>query len=972
MPSHCCQGGGTRRWFISVLVPAVGMGAVVAPSGADNHGYILRDGRRVEMIRSTSELAVTFRDLADVPACAERLTAAGLGAVEDVGAARWSRIKILRTPDTSLKQRKQVKQDPAVVSVRPVFRFEGVDAPIMCSGTIVLRLRPDITNAERDAMFSDYKVRVVATMDGLDGVYLVEPTWDEADEVVRAEALATDWRTLWAQPNLIRETYRRQVGSGDEFFPLQWHLDNTGQDGGTVDADIDAPEAWVISEGGDIRFGIFDDAIDINHEDLRDNYTGIGHDASLQTNDPGANDPTPKNLGDRHGTAVLGLALARANAIGVRGVSFLSQFAATRGLSELLTDFQVAGVFTFARQDNVDVHINSWGRPGPNGVVIEDAIRNAFTDGRGGRGIVIVFASGNDGVENQEGFELSTLPWVIGVGASDNQDRRASFSNFGPNINVLAPGDGGFPALIATTDVSDEQGYVDDGFNVGGLNVFDDGTIVPDLDVAGNYTRFFAGTSAACPIAAGVCGLILATNQQLSATDVRLILEHTADKVDATAAQYNGITSRSDTHGYGRINALAAVEAAQASLTNGGVTWPEPPLNLRIEGAQLAWDQNGGTTEFLVVESDTAFTFVPVDGACYDCGQLGCTVPGAQDCALTPLPPGVTELFTGCVGESGAACATGNTHKVTVDIAPGAEKFFAVYARNAIGRYSFGAGFSTIGSDTGPPIDPGDGSPPPDTPGDEAPAITVSVVPLSGLSPLTVSFSGNAVSVNDIDDTQTLWEFDVGNPSEGTSNSRNTSHTYVAPVDATQEFVARLTMVDVFGNIGSASATITVDGGGNTGGATGNNDVSILVGVPGSPGSDVATGTSPFSVELRLDVSNINGTLQSVFWDLGDGTTAGAGIVPHTYVNDSDQTRVFPVTVQVSTLTSAGTPLQATASRSITVFPTPPAPPEGSTHQEGTGVPGGDMAVDLCAAGMLPPMLLATASLVWVRRRRRV
>ena len=90
-----------------------------------------------------------------------------------------------------------------------------------------------------------------------------------------------------------------------------WGLNNTGQTGGTTDADIDAPEAWAVTGGEGVLVGMYDDGCDVDHEDLRDNYSGIGHDATLQFNAEGADDPRPKEVGDRHGTAVMGLAAAR-------------------------------------------------------------------------------------------------------------------------------------------------------------------------------------------------------------------------------------------------------------------------------------------------------------------------------------------------------------------------------------------------------------------------------------------------------------------------------------------------------------------------------------------------------------------------------------------------------------------------------------------------------------------------------------
>ena len=518
-------GKNLRVFRIQVLIWAgalIAVGATAANAG--DPSYVMRNGKKVRLIKSDTELAVTFRDTEQVKGAARRLAAVGSGIVEDVPYAPHARTKILRVADTGKQRRARVRQDTSIESVRPVYRFEGSDIPVLSSGTIALKLEPGLNAEARAAMFRDYRVEQVEEVEGLHDVFLVRSADGEVeDEVWRAEALASDYRTQWAHPNLIRPRKPRQVGIQDPFYDQQWHLNNTGSMGGQAGADINAPEAWVLSEGADVLIGIFDDGIDVDHPDLRDGYINTGHDASLQSNDDGYHDPHPKQLGDAHGTAVLGLACAQANEIGVRGVAYLSRFTASRGLMELLTEAETAGVYTFARQENVGVHINSWGNPGgPNSPIVEDALITAFNEGRtigdDTYGMVILFASGNNGDEMPAGTDYSTVPQVIGVGASTIEDRLATYSNYGPNVNVLAPSGDDFLAAMVTTDVEDDAGYPEAGYNQGGFS--NDMEMRPELDPDGNYTKWFSGTSAACPVAAGVAALVVGRNQLLSATDV--------------------------------------------------------------------------------------------------------------------------------------------------------------------------------------------------------------------------------------------------------------------------------------------------------------------------------------------------------------------------------------------------------------------------------------------------------------------
>ena len=398
----------------------------------------------------------------------------------------------------------------------------------------------------------------------------------------------------------------------------------------------------------------------------------------------------------------------------------------------------------------------------------EDALETAFIEGRDldgeegdnpPRGMVVMFASGNGingfgpGIRLDAREDLSTLATVIGVGATNDQDQVAFYSNYGSEIDVLAPGGGDFTG-ITTTDNDDSAGYIDDGLNMGGVDEFGN----PELDSAGLYIQSFSGTSAACPIAAGTAAVILSVNPLLTATDVRLILEHTCDKVSRDEADYDPVTNRSVRYGYGRINAAQAVLAAREAVTNGGRTWPERVANVQIlaDQGRLTWVQNGDplefveeddqgdedggdttvlrtTNEFLVLQSDGLFEFIPEDGVCYDRDQIGC---GSTSPA--PLPANVEVLAVGCGltcgAETAGLCEAGAPQCVEF-LQPAGKKYLAIYARSLIGRYSFGVKVDTDGNITDPGLLPprsgaidggGGGGITPDV----GPKVTINVSPL--------------------------------------------------------------------------------------------------------------------------------------------------------------------------------------------------------------------------------------------------
>ena len=182
-----------------------------------------------------------------------------------------------------------------------------------------------------------------------------------------------------------------------------------------------------------------------------------------------------------------------------------------------------------------DVISNSWGGPPSNPVL--NAINRARSQGRGGRGAVVVVAAGNSG-----GAVMfpANLPDVLAVAASNQFDEAKTWNSsdnetfwascHGPQIDVAAPG-----VRNRTTDVTGALGYS-----------------------TSDYAPAFNGTSSSTPLVAGACALVLSKNPQLTEAQVRHLITVTADKVGQFAYQ-NG---RNDHMGHGRLNVLAAVNTA--------------------------------------------------------------------------------------------------------------------------------------------------------------------------------------------------------------------------------------------------------------------------------------------------------------------------------------------------------------------------------------------------------------------------
>ncbi|MCL2326873.1 MAG: S8 family serine peptidase [Bacteroidetes bacterium] len=352
----------------------------------------------------------------------------------------------------------------------------------------------------------------------------------------------------YAEPDLMVDDNVNCVN--DTFFSQQWGLQNTGQSGGTSGIDIKVCEAWQISTGSNVIVAVLDHGIDLTHPDLIDNIHPLSFDCD--------NGTSPQVVRGNHGTACAGIIGAvRNNTDGIAGVAPNCELMSiSSSLSGTPTDrMQRADGINWAWQNGADVISNSWGASVQH-QVIDDAIENAITQGRNGRGCVVIFASGNDNASTVS--YPASLPNVIAVGAIDRCGIRAGKkditgscdpwcstcqpgSTYGSDLDVVAPG-----SSVYTTDRQGSAGY----------NTTN-GT-------AGNYYNDFGGTSAACPFVAGVAALILSVNPCLTWEEVREIISSSCDKVSSARYCYATTAGRpygswNNQVGYGLVNAHKAI-----------------------------------------------------------------------------------------------------------------------------------------------------------------------------------------------------------------------------------------------------------------------------------------------------------------------------------------------------------------------------------------------------------------------------
>jgi subtilisin family serine protease len=391
---------------------------------------------------------------------------------------------------------------------------------------------------------------------------------------------------LVAEPNIIvaiQNFYTPQ----DPLFHKQWYLAHQGGDQLANNSHIFAEKAWDITKGNRaIIVAITDDAIDLNHPDLQ----GLGKIvAPLDLKDKDFA-PDPKEPGENHGTACAGVAIAEENGQGIVGVAPGCALMPIR-TTGYLDDESIEKIFNWAIEKQASVISCSWGASAiyfPLSLRQRAVISKAATQGRKGKGCVIVFAAGNanrpiNGTVNETGWPNDVVrgptrwlsgftvhPDVITVAASTSLNQKSFYSNWGNGISVCAPSNNAPPGLWMP-----ETGYTNTPpkitNTIPGLGIFTTDRIGTPGYEPGDFTGSFGGTSSATPVVAGVAALILSVNPDLKAQDVRRILQDTADKiVDPNPDPQLGNTlgnydqnGYSQWFGYGKVNAEKAVIMAQ-------------------------------------------------------------------------------------------------------------------------------------------------------------------------------------------------------------------------------------------------------------------------------------------------------------------------------------------------------------------------------------------------------------------------
>ena len=458
---------------------------------------------------------------------------------------------------------------------------------------ITVQFLPHLSLSQGIAIAEHYGLSERQPLSDIPNTFIYTVT-DQATEnpIKIANHLMAHAAVLTAEPNVVIETaalYRPR----DSLYGQQWHLTSTSGTNAKADAHISVERAWDITRGSrSVVIAVSDDGFDLAHPDLQ----GMGKIIAPQDLKSRDAVPLPTTTHENHGTACAGLAIGEENQSGIVGVAPGCSFMPIR-TTGFLDDESIEGIFQGAMTQGAAVISCSWSAAAiyfPLSLRQRNALTQAATRGRGGRGCVIVFSAGNanrpvSGTVDESNWPQNAVrgqtewlsgfavhPDVITVSACTSLNSKAAYSNWGKHVAVAAPSNNAPPNMGLPKLGTVETGPLIKSSLPGRGMVTSDRTGGAGYN-RDAYTNTFGGTSSSCPVAAGVAGLVLSANPTLTAREVKQILQQTADKIiDNTPDPQLGFrygtydnNGHSQWFGYGRVNAYKAVLEARRRLWSG-------------------------------------------------------------------------------------------------------------------------------------------------------------------------------------------------------------------------------------------------------------------------------------------------------------------------------------------------------------------------------------------------------------------
>ena len=499
-------------------------------------------------------------------------TAAGAGAKADAGILAISHEFV---PGQVIVRFKETVQDTISSNQDPVARAAamGMELTAGAPGREMLMTFDD-SNSQAVVSQTQGTSKRLSQQSGMDYSDMVRKV--NTINVIKALRKRAD--ILSAEPNYILHHYSTEPD--DTYYWLQWHYPL-----------IYLPEAWDYTIGdNNVIVAVIDTGVLLGHPDLGNRLTNTGYDFirdPLTSNDGDGIDANPNDPGDAvtgsssfHGTHCAGIIGAETdNALGMAGVTWNTRIMPIRvlGVGGGTVYDIMQGIRYAAGLDNDSgttpaqaADILSMSLGGGSYLTAEQALIDEVR----AEDIVVIAAAGN---ENTSTLDYpASYNGVISVSAVNISGTKASYSNFGSEIDIAAPGgDGG--------DINGD-GYADGVWSTCGDD--SSGTVVY------NY-RSLSGTSMAAPHVAGVVALMKALYPNLSADELDALISNGSITNDI------GSGGRDDFYGYGLINALKAVAAAENASSGMEIT------GLNVEPKSVNFGTSGTGTLLTVSKLGT-------------------------------------------------------------------------------------------------------------------------------------------------------------------------------------------------------------------------------------------------------------------------------------------------------------------------------------------------------------------------------
>lgn len=415
----------------------------------------------------------------------------------------------------------------------------------MVSDNVLVHLRDGVPGSEIDRIAKKYAGRIVKKV-GSGNTYLVKieksgiKALSEALRNFQNEAA----KVSYAEPNFL------VFAAATPNDPLQanvWGMHNTGQSGGTNDADVDAPEAWDIKNQSTEIVAVLDTGIDYLHPDLKDNMwknprevagNNLDDDGNGKIDDVYGwdffNDDSDPMDDAFHGTHCAGtIGAVGNNGQGITGIAWKVKLAALRFMGAdggYLSD--AIDAIAYANLMRFKITSNSWGGGGYSQALFDEVKK--VNDNN----YIFIAAAGNASINSDltprypGSFELDA---VVSVGSTDLNDKKSYFSNYGKrNVDIFAPGEAIFSTVPSVVNDAMRTAYLTEPFY---------GTI--------------SGTSMAAPMVSGTVALIYATKPTITNKEAKQILLSTAD-INPNLSEYAASG--------GRLNVAKALSLAKSPL----------------------------------------------------------------------------------------------------------------------------------------------------------------------------------------------------------------------------------------------------------------------------------------------------------------------------------------------------------------------------------------------------------------------